>query len=171
MDKIEIPSSKTKIILVLIGCFVFVILGFFFILKPEFFISPIVRTVLFIQIVGSVVILFFGLGGIYGCKKLLDRKIGLVIDIEGIYDNSNASSIGLIKWDDIINIKTEQVSSAKFLLVYIRNPKEYISREKGFKKKLMEANYKMYGTPLSITSNTLQCNFHELEMIIKERVK
>lgn len=171
MDKIEIPSSKTKIILMVLGCIVFVVLGIFLILKPESFISPFVRTILLIQITGIVTVLFFGILGIYGFSKLFDRKIGLEIDLDGIYDNSNAASIGLIKWDDIINIKTEQVYSAKFLLVYIRNPKEYISREKGFKKKLMEANYKMYGTPLSITSNTLQCNFHELEMIIKERVK
>ena len=126
MDKIEIPLSKTKNILMLLGCILFVVLGIFFILKPEIFISPFVRTPLFIQIIGIVTVLFFGIAGVYGCRKLFDRRMGLVIDLDGIYDNSNASSIGLIKWDDIINIKTEQISSTKFLLIYIKNPEAYI---------------------------------------------
>lgn len=33
----------------------------------------------------------------------------------------------------------------------------------------MKGNYKMYGTPLSITSNTLKCKFEDMGSIINER--
>lgn len=170
MDKIEVPLSKTKNILTLVGCFAFIIVGIFFILKPATFISPFIGSILFIQIAGTASILFFGIVAVYGFRKLLDRKAGLIIDINGIYDNSNALSIGLIKWDDIINVKVSQISSSRFLLIYVKNPNDYMNRTKGLKKKMMEANVKIYGTPLSITSNTLKCNFNVLEKMINDRL-
>ena len=115
------------------------------------------------------VILFFEATGIYGIKKSFDKTIGLVIDEHGIFDNTNASSVGLIIWTDIIRIKTEQVASTKFLLIYTENPEKYLDKVKGFNRKLMEGNNRMYGTPLSITSNTLKCDFSNLEKLINER--
>ena len=166
MDKVEIPLSKTKLFLGIGGSILFVIAGvilFAFELQTKF--DPIL-----VKGVGIVSVLFFGATGIYGIKKLFDKTIGLIIDENGIYDNTNASSIGLIKWSDITNIKTEKVSSTKFLLIYTKNPEVYIDRAKGFKKKLMEGNNKLYGTPLSITSNTLKCNFSDLEKLINSKL-
>ncbi len=57
--------------------------------------------------------------------------------------------------------------STKFLLIHVRNPEEYIDKARGgVKAKLMHSNMQMYGTPLSITSNTLKCSFDELERLI-----
>ena len=101
-------------------------------------------------------------------RKLSDKKPGLIIDKNGITDNSNASSIGLIEWSDISEIKTSQVMSTKFIMIEVINPEKYIEKAKnGMKAKLMRANMKMYGTPLSITSNTLNYNFEELEKLIE----
>ena len=74
---------------------------------------------------------------------MFDNAIGLIIDEMGITDNSNASSIGLIKWVDIKEIRTEQEASTKFLLIYTNNPEEYLDKAKGFKRKLMRGNNKM----------------------------
>jgi hypothetical protein len=170
MNKIEIPLSKTKILLLLLGGFSFAVLGTLFILNPESYISPIMRSPEFIRISGIASVLFFGVACVYGIIKLFDNTIGLIIDENGITYNTNASSIGLISWNDITEIKTEQVASTKFLLIYTSNPKQYLDKTKGFKKKLMEANTKMYGTPLSITSNTLKYNFNDLEKLIIEKL-
>ena len=125
-----------------------------------------------IRIIGFVAIVFFGMSGFYGIKKLLDKKVGLIIDSSGITDNSNASSIGLIEWNDILDIRTEQIMSTKFLLIDIENPEKYIGKAKsGMKAKLMRSNMKMYGTPLSITSNTLKYNFGELQKLIQTEFK
>ncbi len=167
MDKIEIPISKTKISFLLIGASIFVILGVLFLLTPDKFSTSIFRNP---QIIGIVAVLFFGAAGIFGLRKLFDKSVGLTIDDYGITDNSNASSVGLIDWSDILEIKTEQVMSTRFLLIFVDNPDKYLERVNGFKRKLMKGNMKMYGTPLSITSNTLRYDFSDLERLIKEKL-
>ena len=169
MNKIEIPLSKKKISLLLIGGIVFVISGILFLITPDTFISPIFRNHQIIRIVGIVAILFFGSIGLTLSRKLFDKTIGLTIDENGITDNTNASSVGLIDWRDIIEIKTKQVMSTKFLLIFTNNPDKYLDRVNGFKRKLLIGNMKMSGTPISITSNTLKYNFEELDRLIKNR--
>lgn len=169
MNKIEIPLSKTKILLLLIGSIVFVILGTFFLITPDTFISSIFRNSQAIRIAGIAAVLFFGAVGAYGFRKLFDKTIGLTIDENGITDNTNATSVGLIDWNDIVEIRTEQVMSTKFLLIFTKNPDKYMERVNGFKRKIMQGNMKMYGTPLSITSNTLKYNFDDLQRLIKDK--
>lgn len=170
MNKIEIPISKTKTSLLLVGALIFVILGVLFIMTPEKFVTIIFRNPQIIRIAGIASVLFFGGAGIYGLRKLFDKSVGLIIDEIGITDNSNASSVGLIEWSNIIEIKTEQVMSTRFLLIFVSNPDKYLDRENGFKQKLMRGNMKKYGTPLSITSNTLSYTYDDLERLIKNKL-
>jgi hypothetical protein len=173
-NKIEIPLSKKKIVLLLLGSIAFVAGGIWIATNPEKFTPNIFRITNpeIIRIGGIVGILFFSATGIYGIKKLFDKKVGLIIDSDGITDNSNISSIGLIKWNDIEQIRTKQVMSTKFLLIDIVNPKKYIGKAKnGMEAKLMKANMNMYETPFSITSNTLKYNFEELEKLIQTEFK
>ncbi|MGS0748614.1 STM3941 family protein [Halpernia sp. GG3] len=120
--------------------------------------------------VGIASVLFFGATGIYGIKKLFDNNVGLTIDDSGIIDNTNATSIGLIKWADIIEKRTEQVMSTKFLLIFTKDPNEILEKVSRMKRKLMAGNMKMYGTPLSITSTTLKYNFNALKKLLKDRL-
>lgn len=97
---------------------------------------------------------------------MFDKTSGLIIDENGIFDNTHAISVGLIKWADITGIRTEQIASTKFILIYTTNPEFYLNKATGFTRKLMEANNNMYGTPLSLTSTLLNCNFDDLEQLI-----
>jgi hypothetical protein len=166
MDKIEIKLSKSKLISLLFIALIFVLLGVLFIIFPVKFCSSIFNSPKIIKIIGFVSCLFFGVAGISIFFKLFDTKIGLSIDKNGICDNSNASSIGLIQWENITKIKTVEVASTKFLLIYVDNPEFYLEKSKGFKRKLLEGNNKMYGTPLSIISNSLKIKFGELEKLM-----
>ncbi len=175
---IEIPLNKKKIAALTIASFVFIIAGILFAYQPEKFVSEyIFRYRMFnnpesIRIIGIIAFLFFGASGIYGIKKLFDKKIGLTIDSIGITDNSSASSIGLIEWNDISGIRTEQIMSSKFLLIDIINPEKYIGKAKsGIKAKLMRANMNKYETPLSISSSTLKYEFGKLEKLLKAELK
>ncbi len=178
INRIEIPLSKNKIILLLIGAFIFVVFGILFVIEPENFVTNSTHLKLrnrifskypeLIRVIGVVAIGFFGAVCIYGIKKLIDKKVGLIIDSNGITDNSNASSIGLIEWNDITNIRTIRIMSTKFLLIDIVNPEKYIGKAKNrIQARLMKANMNMYETPLSITSNTLKYDFNELEKLIQ----
>ncbi|WP_224489573.1 STM3941 family protein [Robertkochia flava] len=168
-DKIEIQLNKTKILLLLIGAVAFVVFGVLFILNPEKFQSTLFRNPEFIRIAGIASVAFFGLCSIFIAKKLFDNKVGLTIDQNGITDNSNATSIGLIEWADITNIGTVQVQSTKILMLETDKPEKYIERAKnGLAKRAMKANHKMYGSPLSIISNSLKIKYDDLERLITE---
>ncbi len=77
----------------------------------------------------------------------------------------------LIKWERINGIRVEQVASTKFILIDIKDPEQYIEQSSGLKKKLMQGNYKMYGTPVSMASVALQIRFDELAKLIGERLQ
>lgn len=169
MTKIEIPLRRNKLLLGIGGSILFITLGFYLFMtvayqqtryRPEL-----------VKCLGIAAIVFFSGTGIYGSRKMFDNNIGLIIDNNGITDNTNASSSGLIRWADITEIRTEQVMSTKFLLIYTNDPNGILERAKGLKRKLMAGNMKMYGTPLSITSNTLKYDFNDLEILLKDRLK
>ena len=165
MERVEIHLSKTKLLLQIGGSILFIAVGVF-IFTPMAGDPP-----LFIKAAGIAGILFFGAAGIVGVRKMFDTVIGLTIDEHGIVDNSNATSVGLIKWSDIIEIKTAQVQSTKFLLIFVKNPDYYLNQVKGLKRKGMEMNKRLYGTPLSITSSTLNYNFNDLEKLLNGRLE
>nr|WP_205503726.1 STM3941 family protein [Rufibacter sp. SYSU D00308] len=115
--------------------------------------------------------MFFGGVAVYGVRKFFDKAVGLVIDQAGITDNTNAASAGRIEWADITHMELEQVMSTKFLLLYTHQPDKYLNRATGLKRKLLQGNLNMYGTPLVITSNTLACNFETLEALLQEKLR
>lgn len=165
-DKIEIPLSKTKIVLLILGSIIFIVAGVWILLSSaadqQTRYPP-----LFLKIVGVMAVLFFGATGILGFTKLFDNKAGLTIDERGITDNSSGVSVGLIEWDDVTGIRTEQIMATKFLLIDTSQPEKYVGRAGGVKGKMMESNIKMYGTPLSIASTALKCNFEKLEALLR----
>ncbi|HCY00041.1 MAG TPA: hypothetical protein DG754_07865 [Bacteroidales bacterium] len=169
-EKVEIPLSKKKVLLLLFGAIVFVVLGLLLLLLPDRFTHPVLSSTLIIRVIGVIAVLFFGATGIFQLKKLLDKTPGLIIDENGITDNTNAISVGLINWADITGIKTKQVLTTKSLLIFTSNPDKYLDRVNGFKRKLMKGNIKMCGTPLTIISNTLKCNFEDLERLIRDKL-
>ncbi len=182
MTEIKIPLSKTKIILLMIGALAFVIGGIFGVLDAERFASTLYPNNL-VFYGGLAAVLFFGLCFVFIAKKVFSDKPGLTINENGIIDNSNATSIGLIEWNDIIEIETIQINvpvygtmwttkSPKMLIIKTSNPEKYIKRSKNIiSKKAMEANNKMYGTPLTIIANSLKIKFSELEKMISEQLK
>jgi hypothetical protein len=148
---------------------IFVVLGLLFIFTPGHYFSAIFRNSSIIRIVGVVAVLFFGAALFFIIRKMFDNAPGLIIDEYGITDNSNASRVGLIEWNDIVDIKTKQVMSTKFLLIFTSNPDKYLERANVFQRKLMKGNQQLYGTPLSISSSTLKYNFDDLEKLVKSR--
>jgi len=164
MNKIEIPISKTKVILMVLGSLLFVCAGFWIVLTIADQQSR--YNSVFLKIVGMIAVLFFGTTGVFSLKKIFDNKPGLIIDEKGIIDHSGGVSIGLIEWVDITGVRTVQVMSTKFLLIDTINPDKYYEKASRFKRRMMKYNMNMYGTPLSIASNTLKYNFDELVKLI-----
>ncbi|KAF2341662.1 STM3941 family protein [Flavobacterium tistrianum] len=150
---------------------IFVALGIQFILNSQQYISPVCRSVELIKITGFASLSFCGMCLIYIFFKIFDTKPGLIINDKGINDNSHYCSVGLIAWSEIKDIRTRQIKSTKFLLIDVSNPKEFIEKSSRLKGFLMKANLRIYGTPLSITSNSLNYNFEDLEKLLHKEWK
>jgi hypothetical protein len=171
-EQIEIPLSKKKILLLLFGAIAFVVIGVLFLINPSIFISSIVRNTTMIFIAGLASVLFFGLCAIVAFRKLFDKKVGLVINREGIIDNSSGVSAGVVLWSDIKKIETCSVAGQKFLMIIVTNPQDYIDKVTSpLKRKAMAMNYKTYGSPISISANSLQTNFDRLHNLLTEKMK
>jgi hypothetical protein len=168
MQKIEIPLSKTKILFGIGGSVLLVVAGIFLFTTISNDYQGVNSMV--VKAVGVIGGLFFSVTGIYGVRRLFDNRIGLIIDEAGITDYSTATSIGFIPWTDIAEIRTEQVMSSKFMLIFTKDPIPFLEKVTGIRRKLLEANMKMYGTPFAITSNTLQYDFNSLEKLLRERL-
>lgn len=170
-EQIEIPLSKTKMILTFLGSLVFVGLGLWFLTNPPksnhwLFGNP---TIIFT--IGLASIIFFGLIAVMIFRKFSDKKPGLTINRLGIIDNSSGVSAGLIPWADIQEIKVTQVMSQKFLMFIVKSPEEYLEKVTNpLKRNAMKMNYKTYGSPISISSNALQTNFGDLHKLLIEKM-
>ena len=173
-NKIVIELSKSKLTKLLIFSILFLLAGLWMITtNPQtsnpVFNNPIVKA---IASYGSTIM---GLFGIYFfTRKLFDKKPGLIIDENGIYDNTSAFHFGLIPWSDISQIyeRTVQASIASkqhFVTVGLINPDKYISRENNaIKRKMLAVNANSYGSPIHISTNGLKINHNDLLKILNE---
>lgn len=163
-ERIEIPLSKSKMTLALLGSLAFVAIGFWFVISPPKINSALFGNPVLIFLAGIGSIVVFGLFGVLGLKKITDKKPGLVIDETGITDNASVTAAGHISWSDITEIRTSQVFSQKFLTIMVRNPNEYIERQtNSLKRKNLQVSFNSNGSPINISANTLKCNFDELK--------
>ena len=169
-NQIEISLSKQKLYLMLFGSIIFVGIGTWLVVNPPKSDHLIFGNPIIILISGISTIVFFGYIAFTLFKKLPDNKPGLIINSEGIIDNSSGVSAGIVLWTDIIEISTSNVMNQKFLMFIVKNPEEYINRQNGIvKRKAMEINYKTYGSPISISANTLDINFEELYELLQRK--
>lgn len=162
-EEIKIPLSKAKMILGLLGSLGFVALGIWLV----FFVADIgFRGV----IAGWASIIFFGLCATFFAFKVFDSKPGLIINSEGILDNSSALESELIKWEEIEGIGEIEVKNQKFIQIFLKNPEAHIAKHKGYVKYLMKINYKWYGSPVNIGAHSLKTNFKSLKTAIQQKL-
>lgn len=170
-EQIEIPLSKKKLVLLLAGSLVFVAAGIWFLINPPKINNALFGNPTFILVISIAAILFFGTIAVFIARKLPDNRPGLIIDSVGLTDNSSGISAGQILWSDLENISVIEINRQKLILLEVKNPQDYIDKQtSGLKRKLMQLNYKSYGTPLSISSNSLQIEFNELVTLLNNRL-
>jgi hypothetical protein len=164
LEEKVIELSKTKILLIVLGSLVFIAAGCWMVSldvaqieSQRRFNSP-----LLVYGIGWIGIVFFGFCWLYGINKLFDRKPGLIFSSIGITDNSSGVSAGLIPWNEIAGFSIYEIHRQKMLVVLLKNPDKYIEQGSVFKRTLNRTNYKMSGSPVAITSNSLKINFEEL---------
>jgi hypothetical protein len=116
--------------------------------------------------------ILFLLAVVYGLsqyRKLLNRKSSLIISDQGIFDNVNFISVGLVPWSDIRKVEIKKVlGSQTFINVYVKDDKKYIDRNESFAyKKAMQYNQRIYGTPIGIQLSGFTHNRTEIKKLIE----
>ncbi len=159
--RIKIPLSNGKIVLLTFGSIILVLSSVWLVW---------LQINIYYSIVGIIGILFFGACGIGWSIKLFDGKMGLIIDSEGIWDNSSGLSSGFIRWKDIEKFGYQKIQATEILMIYVKNPDEYIENaENRIKALALKSSDKMFGTPFSIGTVGLKINFRKFETILKRQ--
>jgi hypothetical protein len=162
-DRIAIPLSKAKLVLLTLGALAFVALGCILcVAPPRSGHDPAV-----VKVVGGAAIVFFGACLVYGVYKLFDRRPGLILDRLGLIDNSSAIAAGRITWQEIRDIKVSQIRTQRFLTLLIDDPDQFIARGNRFRRFLDAQNVGLTGSPVNISSGTLKIDFDELERLLR----
>jgi len=166
--KTEIPLSRTKTIFGIVACISLAL----FILNVSTVISRdnSSRSKDMMN-AGSTMLIIFMAITVWLIIKLFNRKPGLVINETGITDNASSIKAGLIKWQDIKNIRSVKQHSNQLLLITVTNPNKYIDVAHSLKKPVLQMNINMHGTPVIIPSATLNYDFAELQTVLTEAYK
>jgi hypothetical protein len=162
-DTIIIRSSKGKVLKLLIGSIGFVALSSWLLTIADTQTRYEPAEVKIAAIAG---ISFFGIAAIFSFCKLFDKRAGLILDSEGIHDNSSAIGSRMIRWNNITGLSTDEIQKTKLLILQVNNAEESINAESKLKRWLMSMNYNKYGTPIVISSTALNINFDELAKTI-----
>ncbi|OOQ58153.1 STM3941 family protein [Mucilaginibacter pedocola] len=171
-NTVEIPLSKTKLALLLIGSLAFVAAGLWFVTHPDIRLFGNRPYPVFTYTIGVLAIALFGFCAYCLFKKMFDTRPGLIVSDEGITDNASGFTFGLIPWADIEDINAMEMGKQKLIMVFVSNPEDYIGTQtNGIMKKMAAMNYRSYGTPISITANTLQYDFEELYRLLRGRME
>lgn len=166
-DSIVIYPKIGKLILLGFGSFLFVVLGVIFAFNQvELGIS------LFAVIIASYIgVPFFGLCFLYYVKRIIIRKPSLVVNKDGITDNSSLISIGLMKWSEIERIYLYDYMGQKFIGIIPYDYQSIISNIHPMKKAVINMNKRMIEAPINIVQNTVSVPLEQIIEYSKEYIK
>jgi hypothetical protein len=159
-DRVAIPLSKAKVVLLIVLALVFVVGGLwlFNIADAQSRYAPI-----YVKAIALLSIGLFGLSGAYGLVRLFDDSPGLILDAEGIIDNSSMAAAGRVPWREIRDIQVVSIGGQAFLAFIVTDPEKYLSKGNILSRMLVKANYKIYGAPIFIGARALKVKFEDLQ--------
>ena len=174
MNEIRIPLKKSKLIF---GTFTSLILTFLHLTIFIFSIKNINQTNFdIINIISLFGTLTFGILAYIGLKRYFSSKYCLLINERGIVENYSINNIGLIKWNDIIEISAKEIElpnmkTTKLIIIKTNNWEKYTERGNRIMKFIMKLNLKKYGTPFIINVTNLDYDFDKIRELLETKIK
>ena len=108
----------------------------------------------------------FGFCFLYLFKRRLSLKPEIVINSEGIVDNSNAFGAGMIKWEDIEGVSHCNYNGQSYLEIIPRDKKAFLQKQAPISRFIMRANSMIHGPLILIPVITLPMSVKEIESTI-----
>lgn len=167
-SRIEIHFRKRKLILYLILSILFVLAGIWLVNDPPEDFNPVHGNP---KVVGYLSILFFGILGIYFFSKMFDRKPAIILDSLGLDDRSGIYPAGFILWQDLESVSIIKIHKHKLIMLQLKDAQTYIQNQRGFIRRFfLKYNYKLYGSPVAISSNALNISIYDLYEQLNKRI-
>lgn len=163
-----VPLSKRKVALILLGAIAFSIIGswLWYVADTQTRYPP-----MFLKVVSLANLCFFGLVGVYAFVKLLDNRPGLIVDAEGIVDNSSAIAAGRVRWEEIAGLSVNSIAGQSFVTIEVTDPSKYLERAGTFSRMMNVGNMKLVGSPINISSLALRIEFEELVRVLSDSLE
>ena len=173
-ESTEITTSKLKLVGLIFTSIAFIAIGLWMIIVPRTdSVFPIFNNRVITVIFGILDVIFFGLCLFVFVLQIFGYRLkqgGFKIDNNGITDNSKNSAFGFIPWDDVKDVTITKVFNRKILTIIVHNPQKYIDKQGTImRRKAMEADYKMTGSPINISTGFLNTSTDKLKRIIEQK--
>lgn len=123
----------------------------------------------YVMPIGVIFLLAF-IAIVFYAHKIFTNNIVLVIDDDGITDNSKSRSADFIPWSDVTEVKKKKVAGRKFICLFVNNPGDYLKNStSAMQQKSIEFNKTFCDTPVAISSNGLSVDYYTLLEIIQRK--
>ncbi|WP_340022136.1 STM3941 family protein [Paenibacillus sp. FSL K6-1096] len=164
-----VKRSKVKLVLLFAGSLLFMLLG---VLLLKWSGEVTADPAILLRTLGIACTVLFGLAVVVYLIMLLRRSPLLVVDAQGIDDQSSAIPGGRILWEDITDIRLVRFSGQKNICIFLADPKAYLARQRGVKRWLMAINLRLAGTPVNITGQSMGMSLERVyeEMELRRRL-
>lgn len=148
-NKIVIPINKRGTLLYILGSMAFVMAGFLLILFRELIAETMPMnssaSVFIIVLIGAASIIFFGICAVLYCKRLTKTEPILIVDEQGITDNSSALALGFVPWGDVKSIDIAEVNASfgvieKFININVTDEEKYLSKATKIQRPIIQSN-------------------------------
>lgn len=126
-------------------------------------------------LVGTVI---FGAGTIYVAARLFSRRPGLIIDQDGIVDNTSYSSVGRVPWSQITWVQVQSLPTfrrslvlqpppPRIMVIGVRDPEQFRDRGNWLRRFLRRGGVGMFGSPVAIADPVLRADLDDLARRIR----
>ena len=164
-NEYSVPFSRKKILSVIRTNLFFVLIFSFFLVM--FTIKPTERTPIF-QLLATPLILLFAFVMISALRKLKNESPGLIVNSQGIIENSSFFPVGLIHWNDVISLYVQQARSSRWLMIQVRDPERYFNQDNYLIHAFQWLNSIFGGSSFFLSAGLIEIDFDEMVELMRE---
>jgi hypothetical protein len=162
VNELVIPASRLKLLGQFVAGLVFVALGLAMMFFP-------MRYGWWERFIGLVSVAFFGSVVLAILYRLVRPAPAITINAQGIIDNASGLSVGLIRWDEIDEVREYRVGKQAFLGIFTKDPDALIKKQPRWKRTVIRANLKMGSAPVNIPQAQIGMKLSRLADEIERR--
>jgi hypothetical protein len=163
MPQVTFSLNKAKVALIFFGAATFVAGGYSMFRAPaETASQSFLKSPELVHFAGLACVVFFGLCMIAALIKLLDASPALILDDQGLTNNSGILGSSFVPWSEITGFQVHQIKRQRILYVLLRDPSSYLSTLTPFKRRLLKATLSIGPSPIAISSNLLSVRTDDL---------